>query len=199
MAKAAKKKTQKKSARASATSKKTAKMAKPSRAGARKTAKKIDPLNRSHYQAVTPMLSVKDVRRAVDFYKTAFGFKVLGVMDTPQGVMHAELRLRDTTLMLSPEHPEQNALSANSIGNTPVTLYLLVEDVDKTFGAAVAAGGRVVRPVMDMFWGDRCGSIADPEGNTWMIATHKSEPSEAEMADTLRKMSQQPQAASAGM
>src|SRR5262249_52800544 len=144
-----------------------------------------------------PMLSVKDVRRAVDFYTSAFGFKVLGVMDTPHGVLHAELRLRDTTLMLSPEHPEQNALSANSIGNTPVTLYLMVEDVDKTFASAVAAGGKAMRPVMDMFWGDRCGSIADPEGNNWMISTHKSEPTEKEMAESVRKMFEQAQAAGA--
>jgi len=205
MAKAAtkKKKTLKKSARV--TAKAAARSAKPAKKSAAKparaaaiTAKPIDPLNRTQYQSITPMLSVRDIRKAVDFYTSAFGFTVRGIMDGPQGPMHAELRLRDATLMLGPEVREQNALSANSIGNTPVTLYLLVEDVDKTFEAAVGAGGKAVMPVGDAFWGDRCGVIADPEGNKWMIATHKSEPTEAEMAEALRQMmSQQPAHAAA--
>ena len=100
--------------------------------------------------------------------------------------------------MLSPESRQQNALSANSIGNTPVTLYVLVEDVDKVFGKAVDAGGQVLMPVMDMFWGDRCGMVGDPDGNKWMIATHKSEPTEAEMAEAMRQMQQSaPQSAAA--
>jgi PhnB protein len=146
------------------------------------------------------MLAIADMRGAIDFYTRALGFKVHQVMEGPQGPVHAELRLRDTTLMLSPEERRQNALSANSIGNTPVTLYILVEDVDQTFGTAVGAGGKVLMPVMDMFWGDRCGMIADPEGNKWMIATHKSEPTEAEMAEAMRQMQvsqSDPQAASA--
>src|SRR5262249_24096603 len=152
------------------------------------------------YRSVTPMLAVADMRGAIDFYTSALGFKVHQVMDGPQGPVHAELRLRDTTLMLSPEERQQNALSANSIGNTPVTLYILVEDVDQSFGNAVARGGKVLMPVMDMFWGDRCGMIADPEGNKWMIATHKSEPTEAEMAEAMRQMQMSqsdPQTASA--
>jgi PhnB protein len=117
-------------------------------------------------------------------------------MDTPQGVLHAELTLRDTTLMLSPEERRQNNLSANSIGNTPLTLYIMVEDVDKVFASAVALGGRALMPVADMFWGDRCGVVADLDGNKWMIATHKSEPTEAEMAEAMRQM-QGPSAATA--
>jgi uncharacterized glyoxalase superfamily protein PhnB len=112
-------------------------------------------------------------------------------MDGPQGPMHAELRLRDTTLMLSPESREQHSFSANTIGNTPVTLYILVEDVDDVFNKAVAAGAKVGMPVMDMFWGDRTGQIADPDGNKWMIATHKANPTEAEMAEAMQKMSAQ--------
>jgi PhnB protein len=190
-----KKKAPKKSARVSATVKAAAKSAKPlkkaaksSRTAPRKTAKKIDPLNRTVYRSVTPMLAVGNMRAAIDFYTSALGFKVHAVMDGPQGPVHAELRLRDTTVMLSPEERQQNALSANSIGNTPVTLYMMVEDVDQTFGTAVAGGGKVLMPVMDMFWGDRCGMIADPDGNKWMIATHKSEPTEAEMAEAMRQM-----------
>ena len=134
------------------------------------------------------MLAVSDVRRAADFYKNAFGFSVRSMMDSPQGVVHAELRFRETTLMLSPESREQNSLSANAIGNTPTTLYILVDDVDGTFGKAVGAGGRVLMPVMDMFWGDRCGVVSDLDGNKWMIATHKTEPTEAEMAEAMKRM-----------
>ena len=93
--------------------------------------------------------------------------------------------------MLSPESRQQNSLSANTIGNTPATLYLLVDDVDSVFNRSVAAGARVTMPVMDMFWGDRCGQISDPEGNKWMIATHKAEPTPAEMSEAMRQMSQQ--------
>jgi PhnB protein len=200
MAKAAKKKAKaaKKSARviakpkAAARSAKTAKK-KPAR---KKAAPRIDPLNRKSYRSVTPMLAVADVRRAMNFYTAAFGFTAKSVMDTPQGIMHAELTLRDTTLMLSPEEQRHNNLSANAIGNTPVTLFVLVDDVDATFASAIAAGGRVLMPVMDMFWGDRCGTIVDPDGNKWMIATHKAEPTEEEMAAAMNQPP--PQAAAAG-
>lgn len=200
MAKAAKKKkaATKKSARVTAKPKAAAKSAKPAkkktskpaRTAARKAAPKIDPLNRKNYGALTPMLAVSDVRRAADFYKKAFGFAVKGVMDSPQGAIHAELRLRDTTLMLSPESRQQNNLSANSIGNTPATLYVLVDNVDTTFTSAVAAGAKVIMPVMDMFWGDRCCTVSDPDGNKWMLATHKAEPTEAEMAEAMKQMMQ---------
>ena len=159
--------------------------------GKKASAKRIDPLNRKQYQAVTPLLIVSDMRRAIDFYSAAFSFKTQSVMDSPHGIMHAELKLRDTTLMLSPESRPQNSLSANTIGNTPATLYVLVENVDQVQDKAVAAGGKVLMPVMDMFWGDRCGMIADPDGNKWMIATHKSEPTRAEMAEAMRQMEQQ--------
>jgi PhnB protein len=158
----------------------------------------MDPLNRKQYGAVTPILAVRDIRGAVDFYRTAFGFTVRSVMDGPEGPMHAELRLRDTTLMLSPESRQHHSLSATTIGNTPATLYVLVDDVDSVFNQAVAAGARVTMPVMDMFWGDRCGQVTDPEGNKWMIATHKAEPTPAEMAEAMRRMSEQaPQATAA--
>jgi PhnB protein len=202
MAKAAKKKAKatKKSARVTVKAKAAARSAqaskkKPSR---KKMVRKIDPLNRTVYRSVTPMLAVADIRRAIDFYSDVFSFKVKAVMDSPAGVVHAELVLRDTTIMLGPESREQNSLSARSIGNTPVTLYILVENADEVLAKAVAAGGTVLMPAMDMFWGDRCGLIGDLEGNKWMIATHKSEPTEAEMAAAMRQMLEQaPQAAGA--
>ena len=202
MAKAARKKkatANKKSARVTAKPKASAKSAKPapkkakkaakaSRPAARKVApRKIDPLNSKEYRAVTPMLAVSDLRRAMDFYTSAFGFAVKQVMDSPNGPLHAELSLRDSTVMLSPESREQGSLSAKTIGNTPATLYITVEDVDAVFRRAVAAGGQVLMPVMDMFWGDRCCMIGDPDGNKWMIATHVSEPTEAEMIEAMRR------------
>jgi uncharacterized glyoxalase superfamily protein PhnB len=210
MAKAAKKKTtKKKSARASAEPKAAKRTAKPakkkiiksSRPTARKSATpKIDPLNRKNYGAVTPLLVVRDIRQAVEFYTNALGFTVRSVMDGPEGAVHAELKLRDSTLMLSPESRQQHAFSASTIGNTPATLYLLVDDVDAVFNRAVAAGAQVSMPVTDMFWGDRCGQLSDPEGNKWMIATHNAEPTPAEMAEAMRRMSQQaPQAAAAAV
>jgi PhnB protein len=198
MAKAKKKaKSNKKSARVSAKPKAAARSAKPAKKKAKKV--KIDPLNRKNYGALTPLLAVRDVRQAVEFYKNALGFKVRSVMDGPEGPIHAELRLRDTTLMLSPESRQQNSFSAGTIGNTPATLYLLVDDVDSVFNRAVAAGAKVAMPVTDMFWGDRCGQISDPEGNKWMIATHKAEPTPAQMAEAMRQMSQQHAPQSAAM
>ena len=198
MAKAKKKaKANKKSARVAAKPKAAAKSAKPAKkkaakssrpAARKKAAPRIDPLNSKQYGALSPMLAVGDVRRAADFYTKVFGFAVRFQND-----MHAELRLRDTTLMLSPESRAQNNLSANSIGNTPATLYVLVENVDSVFKKAVGAGGQVLMPVMDMFWRDRCGMVSDREGNKWMIATHKAEPTEAEMAEAMRKMQEQSQ------
>jgi PhnB protein len=192
MAKATKKKAKsnKKSARVSAKPKAAARTAKPAKKKAAKV-QKIDPLNRKNYGAVSPLLVVRDIRQAVEFYKNALGFAVRSVMDGPEGPVHAELRLRETTLMLSPESRQQNSFSAATIGNTPATLYMLVDDVDGVFNRAVAAGAKVAMPVTDMFWGDRCGQISDPEGNKWMIATHKAEPTPAEMAEAMRRMSQQ--------
>src|SRR5882762_7260662 len=120
--------------------------------------KKIDPLNKKQYGAVTAMLTVADVKAAVSFYQKAFGFAKRGIMNGPDGKpMHAELTLRGTTLMLGPENPERGARSAKTLGASPVTLYLTTENVEKVVATAVKLGGTPKMPVMDMFWGDRCG------------------------------------------
>src|ERR1019366_516415 len=125
-------------------------------------AKKIDPLNKKTYGAVTAMLTVADIKAAVSFYQKAFGYTKRGIMTGPDGKpMHAELTLRGTTLMLGPESPAMGSRSAKTIGGSATTLYLLVEDVDKVVARAVKLGASPVMPVMDMFWGDRCGSVAD--------------------------------------
>ena len=145
-------------------------------------AKKIDPLNKKQYGAVTVMLVVTDVKAAAGFYQKAFGFQKRGIMNGPDGKpMHAELTMRGTTLMLGPEMPEMGARSARNVGASPTTLYLLVENVDKTVARAVRLGAKLQGPVSDMFWGDRCGRLADPEGYSWYVATHIADPTPAQM------------------
>src|SRR5258705_2833289 len=150
--------------------------------------KKIDPLNRKLYGAVTVMLTVNDIKAAASFNQKAFGFAKRGIMNGPDGKpMPAELRLRDTTLMLGPECAERGMRSAKTIGGSPTILYLTSENVDKTVAKAVKLGATAVGAVMDMFWGDRCGTIVDPDGNTWMVATHIAEPTPQEMKKAMKK------------
>ncbi len=159
-------------------------------------AKKIDPLNKKQYGAVTAILTVSDIKAAASFYQKAFGFAKRGMMNGPDGKpIHAELTLRGTTLMLGPEHV-QGARSAKTIGASPVTLYLTTENADKTVAKAVKLGASQNGPVMDMFWGDRCGTIVDPDGNTWMIGTHIAEPTPQEMKKKMKEMMSQQAAAS---
>ena len=144
--------------------------------------KKIDPLNKKNYTAVTAALCVTDVKAAATFYQKAFGFQKRGIMNGPDGKpIHAELTIRGTTLMLGPEMPEMGARSAKNVGASPTTLYLLVENVDKVVAKAVKLGAKAQGPVAEMFWGDRCGRVVDPEGYTWYVATHIAEPTPAQM------------------
>ena len=157
-------------------------------------AKKIDPLNKKSYGAVSAMLTVSDVKAAVAFYQKAFGFAKRGVMNGPDGKpIHAELTLRGTTLMLGPENPARGMRSAKTVGASPASLYLYVENVDKTVAKAVGLGATTQGPVMDMFWGDRCGMVVDPDGYGWMVGTHKTEPTTQEMKKKMtEQMGQQP-------
>lgn len=161
-------------------------------------AKKIDVLNRKQYGAVTPMLIVKDIKAAISFYQQAFGFAKRGIMKGPDGKpIHAELTLRDTTIMLGPESLQRDARSAKTIGASPVTLYVITENADKVVAKAVKLGATLQSPVMDMFWGDRCGNVVDPDGYTWMVATHVAEPTAQEMAKQMKEMMKQMQAQAA--
>src|SRR5580704_9332187 len=122
--------------------------------------KKIDPLNRKQYTAITPMLIVADIKAAVSFYHKAFGFAKRGIMNGPDGKpIHAELTLRGTTLMLGPENAAMGKRTAKSVGASPAGLYVYVEDVDKVVEKATKLGAAGQGPVMDMFWGDRCGTV----------------------------------------
>jgi PhnB protein len=150
--------------------------------------KKIDPLNKKLYGPLSVMLTVADVKAAAAFYQKAFGFEKRGIMDGPDGkAIHAELTQRGTTLMLSPEMPQMGQKSAKSLGGSATTLYLLTEKVDKTVEKAIKAGATAKGPVMDMFWGDRCGTVTDPDGYNWMVATHVAEPTPAEMNKKMKE------------
>ena len=158
--------------------------------------KKIDPLNKKTYGAVSVILTVNDVKSAISFYQKAFGFAKRGIMNGPDGKpMHAELTLRGTTLMLGQACPESGRPNAKGLGGWPSTLYLLTEDVDKVVAKAVKAGATAQGPVMNMFWGDRCGHLLDPDGYSWMVATHIAEPTPSEMK---AKMKEQMAAQAAG-
>ena len=135
-------------------------------------------------------------KAAVAFYQRAFGFAKRGVMNGPDGKpIHAELTLRGTTLMLGPENPARGMRSAKTVGASPASLYLYVENVDKTVAKAVGLGATAQGQIMDMFWGDRCGMVVDPDGYGWMVGTHKAEPTTQEMK---KKMAEQMGQQSAG-
>ena len=124
------------------------------------------------FHSVTPSLTLKDSLKAIEFYKKAFGAKVLDLFPSPdgKGTMHATVQIGDSILMMGDENP--NCRSAESLGGSPVGLYIYVPNVDAAFKQAIAAGAAVTMPVTDMFWGDRFGSLKDPFGYSWMIATH---------------------------
>jgi uncharacterized glyoxalase superfamily protein PhnB len=161
-------------------------------------ARKIDPFNKKLYGSVTAMLTVTDVKAAAAFYQKAFGFTKRGIMNDPDGkAVHAELTLRGTTIMLGPEMPQMGSRSAKAIGASPTSLYLLTENVDKSVANAVKLGATPKGPVMDMFWGDRCGAVVDPEGYIWMVATHIAEPTPKEMQQKMKEQMVSQQAARA--
>lgn len=134
------------------------------------------------YHTITPYMTVRDAVRAIEFYKQAFGAKEKGVMKGPDGkVMHAELVIGDSIIMLADEFPEFGSLSPQSTGGSGTGLHIYIEDVDSAFDRAVKAGATVEMPVADMFWGDRYGKLRDPFGHKWSIGTHKADLSMEEM------------------
>ena len=138
------------------------------------------------YHSVTPSFTFKDSQKAIDFYKKAFGAKVLDVMKYPDGrrTMHATVQIGNSIVMMGDEMPgsENCAKSAETTGSSPISLYVYVTDADAAFKQAVAAGAKAAMPVADMFWGDRAGSIKDPFGYSWMIATHKQDLTPAQIS-----------------
>lgn len=127
------------------------------------------------YHAVTPYLIVNGAREAIEFYKRAFGASEIMRMDQGDKIGHAEIQIGDSRIMLADEFPTMNIRGPRSIGGTPVSIMIYVEDVDAVVARAVDAGAKLERPVKDQFYGDRSGSIEDPYGHIWHIATHKED------------------------
>ena len=149
------------------------------------------------YHTLTPSITVREAARAVEFYKQAFGAVERGVMKGPDGkVMHAELRIGDSILMLADEFPQFGSLSPQTIGGTGTGLHIYVEDVDAAFDRAIGAGAVIEMPVADMFWGDRFGKLVDPFGHKWSIATHTRDLSREEIEEAQEEfMSKMPKSA----
>ena len=141
------------------------------------------------YAGVTPYLIIRDAARALDFYKKAFGAAELMRFPAPGGkIGHAEMKIGGGVVMLADESPDMGHKSPQTLGGTAITLLFYVPDVDAQFAKAVAAGGTVKQALKDQFYGDRSGTITDPFGHIWTIATHKEDVSADEMKRRLAAM-----------
>ncbi len=160
----------------------------------KKTVKKMP----EGYHSVTPYLVVGDAARAIDFYKRAFGASELTRMGGPGGkIGHAELKIGDSMIMLSDEMMGNR--SPQTLGGSPVGIFLYVEDVDSVFDRAINAGAKKDAAPADMFWGDRYGKLTDPFGHVWSIATHIEDVAPEEMKKRAQEaMAQMAQAAAQG-
>ena len=142
---------------------------------------KVNPIP-TGLHTITPHLIVKNAAQAIEFYQRAFGAVEQARHVDPNGaIMHAALKIGDSVFFLNDEYPGMKCLSPKSIGGTSVTMNLFVENADATFKRAVDAGAEVNMPLMDQFWGDRYGIVADPYGHLWAIATHIEDVSPADM------------------
>jgi PhnB protein len=139
--------------------------------------------------SLTPHLVCAEAAQAIHFYKAAFGAEESARLPGPDGkLMHAAVRIGDSTLMLVDEMPEYGALGPKALKGSPVTIHLYVEDADAVFARAVAAGAKVTMPLADQFWGDRYGQLEDPFGHKWSIATHQRDMTPEEMQQAMREM-----------
>jgi PhnB protein len=139
------------------------------------------------YHTVTPYLAVEDATEAIEYYTKAFDAKERVRMETPDGkVGHAELEIGDSIVMLSDPFPQASTKPPNDLGATTVSVFMYVEDVDAVVKKAVDAGAMVTMEVADQFWGDRFGSVKDPFGHLWSIATHVEDVPPEEMAERAK-------------
>jgi PhnB protein len=132
------------------------------------------------YRSVNVILTVDDAAKAIDFYKQAFGAKEISRLPMGDKIGHAELQIGDTRIMLNDEFPDQGNLSPKSRGGTTFGLIIYTDDVDSAFKKAIDAGGTEKMPVENQFWGDRMGTLNDPFGHKWSIATHVEDVPESE-------------------
>lgn len=143
------------------------------------------------YHTVTPYLVVQNAADAITFYQQAFDAIELFRLPTPEGkVAHAEIKIGNSPIMLGDECPEMGARSPQTLGGTPLSLMVYVEDVDTVVDRAVFAGAKLERAVQDQFYGDRTGTILDPFGHQWTIATHKEDVAPEELQRRMEAMSQ---------
>jgi PhnB protein len=146
------------------------------------------PIPAGHH-TVAPYLAIKDGVRALEFYKKAFGATETYKLMLPDGRLgHAEMRLGDSMIMLSDEFPEYGGKAPQTLGGSPVSIHLYVEDVDAFFNKALAAGAKERKPVKDQFYGDRSGQLEDPFGHLWWVATHKEDVAPDEMQKRVQAM-----------
>jgi len=139
------------------------------------------------YHTVSPYLAVQDAARAIDYYVKAFGGKEVVRMNAPDGTIgHAELQIGDSHVMLADPFPQSSTRPPKELGGTSVSVFLYVEDVDATVKQAVDAGGTLTMEVADQFWGDRFGSLMDPFGHSWSVATHVEDVRPEEMAERAK-------------
>jgi PhnB protein len=141
-------------------------------------------------RTVTPSLRVRGGPEAIEFYKKAFGAEEVMRMASPDGkaIMHAELRIGDSNVMLSDEYPQMGCVGPKTLGGTAVCIHLYVTDTDALYARAVAAGATGMMPPADMFWGDRFAKVTDPFGHEWSIATHVEDVTPEECARRAAKM-----------
>jgi uncharacterized glyoxalase superfamily protein PhnB len=141
------------------------------------------------YRTVTPHLVCEKAGEAIDFYKKAFGAVELARMPGPDGrIMHAELRIGDSPIMLADAFPEFGSQGPLALKGSPVTIHLYVNDADAVWARALEAGARPTMELSDMFWGDRYGQVADPFGHLWSIATHKRDMTDEQIMEAMRDM-----------
>jgi PhnB protein len=141
------------------------------------------------YHTLTPYLVIQGAAAAIEYYKKSFGATESVRMDGPGGkIAHAELLIGDSMMMLADEFPEMGHKSPKALGGTPVSILLYVDDVDAVFKRAVGGGGKTVRPVENQFYGDRMGTLEDPYGHLWSIATHVEDVSPEEMKRRQQEM-----------
>jgi PhnB protein len=142
------------------------------------------------YHSVTPYLIVQGAAEALEFYAKALGATEVMRIPAPGGkkVGHAEIQIGDSRVMLADEVPEIGCRGPKALGGTPVSICLYVEDVDTLFQQALNAGAKEQRPVQDQFYGDRSGTLEDPFGHVWTIATHKEDLTDEEIAQRMQNM-----------
>src|SRR5215216_1976356 len=139
------------------------------------------------YHTVTPYLAVDNAAEAIEWYKKALGAKERGRMEAPGGAIgHAEVEIGDSVVMLSDPFPQASTKPPKELGGTSMSIFMYVEDVDAAVKEAVDAGATVLMEVADQFWGDRFGTIQDPFGHTWSIATHVEDVTSEEMAERAK-------------